>query len=497
METRIGRNAPCPCGSGKKYKKCCLLRKVTTPDELDYRRQSEVYDRLSDRLVQHAERVFGQSAVSLALHEFWLRPDEEDEAELDGERLERNMPLFWPWFVFNWEYDPDPLEDGIELEGPSGRTVAELYAQEQGPKLDSFERGFIEAVNRKPYTFYEVLEVEPGRRILLQDVLSGSRISVHEHAGSHHVKPSDIVFGRAVIIDGIGMIVGLGSYVIPPGRKPMIIDLRAGLKAGGLTVSDEVLNEFAFEIRELYLNIDRLLFTSPKMCNTDGDPMEIHKVVYDIDSAEAAFEKLVSLCVTTKAKELRKNVERDADGHIRRAEIIWDRKGYKGSPGLTSTMLGRIVIDGGRLTAEVNSARRAKTIRRKIEAKLGTCARFRIEEIRSLDGMMNDEELMGRAAEHSAEQDALMQNPELRRHMADIFRKHWESWVDMQIPALGGRTPRDAIQSSDGIEAVEALLAEAERLGENDPHMREINRDGTRLARELLGLTKPSLPGHK
>ena len=24
--TKIDRNAPCPCGSGKKYKKCCLLR---------------------------------------------------------------------------------------------------------------------------------------------------------------------------------------------------------------------------------------------------------------------------------------------------------------------------------------------------------------------------------------------------------------------------------------------------------------------------------------
>jgi preprotein translocase subunit SecA len=23
---KIGRNAPCPCGSGKKYKKCCLLK---------------------------------------------------------------------------------------------------------------------------------------------------------------------------------------------------------------------------------------------------------------------------------------------------------------------------------------------------------------------------------------------------------------------------------------------------------------------------------------
>lgn len=22
--TKVGRNDPCPCGSGKKYKKCCL-----------------------------------------------------------------------------------------------------------------------------------------------------------------------------------------------------------------------------------------------------------------------------------------------------------------------------------------------------------------------------------------------------------------------------------------------------------------------------------------
>ena len=25
-EPVIGRNAPCPCGSGKKYKKCCLMK---------------------------------------------------------------------------------------------------------------------------------------------------------------------------------------------------------------------------------------------------------------------------------------------------------------------------------------------------------------------------------------------------------------------------------------------------------------------------------------
>lgn len=29
MNQKIGRNDPCPCGSGKKYKACCLAKKAT------------------------------------------------------------------------------------------------------------------------------------------------------------------------------------------------------------------------------------------------------------------------------------------------------------------------------------------------------------------------------------------------------------------------------------------------------------------------------------
>jgi uncharacterized protein YecA (UPF0149 family) len=25
---KVGRNDPCPCGSGKKYKRCCLLKET-------------------------------------------------------------------------------------------------------------------------------------------------------------------------------------------------------------------------------------------------------------------------------------------------------------------------------------------------------------------------------------------------------------------------------------------------------------------------------------
>ena len=31
MNTKIGRNEPCPCGSGKKFKKCCRLKQISAP----------------------------------------------------------------------------------------------------------------------------------------------------------------------------------------------------------------------------------------------------------------------------------------------------------------------------------------------------------------------------------------------------------------------------------------------------------------------------------
>ncbi len=43
----IGRNDPCPCGSGKKYKKCCLGREKTGPAETT---NAEVFENLKEAL---------------------------------------------------------------------------------------------------------------------------------------------------------------------------------------------------------------------------------------------------------------------------------------------------------------------------------------------------------------------------------------------------------------------------------------------------------------
>ena len=81
-----------------------------------------------------------------------------------------------------------------------------------------------------------------------------------------------------------------------------------------------------------------------------------------------------------------------------------------------------------------------------------------------------------------------MQYPEVQEQLAGMISKHWEGWVDQNIPALGGKTPRDAVKTADGREAVEALLQDAVRDRNHDPFTAEANRKGSQRVRELLGL---------
>ena len=483
---KIGRNQPCPCGSGKKYKKCCLRKAAAPSHELYYRRLSEAHDRLVDRLVTHAAQVFGKEAVHVALHEFLLWPETEEEA---GEAMiERAGPLFWPWYVFNWEYEKIDAE--VELPGPEGRTVAELYVEKKGGKLDTLERLLIEGINRKPYSFLEVLGVDKGMGMTLQDILKGDRIDVQERTGSQYVQTGDVLFGRAIAVDGVGMFIGLGPTIIPPGRKADVIQLRKQMRGRKPAITDDTLYDWDTEIRSFYFNIDRALHTRPQMQNTDGHTMEFHKLVYDVPSADETFDSLKDLCITLTPEELEADIERDNTGRIIRAEIPWDRKGHKKMFGMPNTILGRIVLDGHRLTAEVNSAERAEALRREIEARLGNDARFKIDEIQNLDAMMNRQAAKSEDDSQSLDHEELMQHPEVQAQVAEMLNQHWERWVDQKIPALEGKSPRQAVKTRDGREAVEALLKDAERGRGNDAFTVEINRRGIQRVRAVLGLKK-------
>ena len=481
---KIRRNEPCPCGSGRKYKKCCLGKEDVSV-ELLWRRLGETHDRLVDRLMKHAFNVFGEEGMGEALFEFLLWP--EDDATL--ENLENHEQLFYPWFLFNWIYDPEDAE--TKLRAPAYTTVAESYANERRTRLDPLEHRLIKATARQPFSFYEVVRCQPGRGYQLKDIFRDEIADVLEKMGSQNARRGDILFARVVQVDSVAMLMGCGSVLIPPKMKPELIMFRKWLLESNDPITANTLNEFDVEFRDLYFEIYDALMRPPELRNTDGDPMSFHTLHFEIESPELAFERLKSLSVVESEEELRSDAELDKAGGVRRVTIPWSRQGHKKSKGLENTLLGRLEIEDQRLKVEVNSAQRAEIIRREIEKRLGKQARYKTTEIQSPEAMLEAmEERAGKGAEGGDEQDELMQIPEVRGQMEKVLSAHWKGWIDQQIPALADKTPRQAVKTPDGRESVEALLLEAERHAGRNEQMGDMELKAIADVRRRLRLDK-------
>ena len=266
------------------------------------------------------------------------------------------------------------------------------------------------------------------------------------------------------------MLYGCGSYAFPPEYKPSIIALRKWMRQGRRKITREMLGECEADIRKAYLDLSRSLFRLPTLCNTDGEPFDMQTLHYEIDSAEWAFDGLAGLCVTESEAELRALAERDAQGAVTRVEIPWTRKGRDKS-GLDTTVLGILNIEGKTLRVTVNSAARAERTRKEIESRLGAGARFKTAVIQSGEVMMKEaRDRASRPAPPRKDED-LMRNPEVRAKLAEMVAAHWKNWVNQKIPALGGKTPRQAAKTNEGRESVEALLRSAERRARRDENL--------------------------
>ena len=64
-DSKVGRNDPCPCGSGLKYKKCCLYKEIPSPEKAREKYQKEYGIRLKAPADIEGIRRAGQLAVDM------------------------------------------------------------------------------------------------------------------------------------------------------------------------------------------------------------------------------------------------------------------------------------------------------------------------------------------------------------------------------------------------------------------------------------------------
>ena len=227
-----------------------------------------------------------------------------------------------------------------------------------------------------------------------------------------------------------------------------------------------LLKEHDYEMLAVYHEINnRLLHPRiPKLCNTDGEPVVMQKLIYDIPSAQMAFAALKALCIDSTEDELLASAKFTAAGELHHIEFPWLKKGNAQHKSWDNTVLGNINIKGHQLATEVNSDERAQQFQKLIK-KLLPEARYKTSVIESPQATLahrQDEDESAQTRQRREKQEELNNRPEVREKIMELMREHFNQWPHEKLPALNGKTPLQAVKTKAGREKVEALLRDFE-----------------------------------
>lgn len=473
-----GRNDACPCGSGRKFKHCCL-RRFEEEDALRMRlRTAEGV--LIPGMFAYAAEQFGAEFFSEAWAEFFVWDDVPDTFEDSREY----GTTFDPFFVFS--FVPDPAERELPAHWPT-EPLALHFLHHEIESCPAHHREFIEQACRSHPSFFVVEATVPGRSVDLKDILTGRSFHVLEQSASRTFRPGDLAFARVVTAGGGSILIGATSWVIPPQWHVPVIEFRDRV-ARGRKLTLESLEEWQVEIREFYhRTVHAMLHPAPpRLQNTDGDPLELTTLTYTLAiPAGEALEKLRPLATLGDTVHVHDEIHDDS-GALVAAGLTWIKAGNRVHKEWDNTSLGALRLEAGRLSVEVNSTKRRARITKEIARRLGSSATL-------VDTVVHDvvKELQGRrraggtAQRPNAAPPEPPRDPELERLEAEMARKHWDAWLDMKVPALGNKTPRQAARTPAGRERLAALFTEFERTQEHGP---PAQRPDIGRLRQALGL---------
>ncbi|RMG90604.1 MAG: hypothetical protein D6706_19205 [Chloroflexi bacterium] len=177
-----GRNDPCYCGSGKKYKQCHL--QADQQAEQERRAWAEAARYLRRDLLKFARDERFAEAFAQALPVYWNGLYDMETAD------EMSMPesfRFIDWFLF--DYVPE-----------NGRRLIEVYHEERYAALSTYQQKVLDAwLNAPPGGGYELTGYE-GQILHLRDILTGETFAVYEPAGHGNVEIGDVILARLVLV---------------------------------------------------------------------------------------------------------------------------------------------------------------------------------------------------------------------------------------------------------------------------------------------------------
>lgn len=193
-----GRNDPCYCGSGKKYKQCHMAADLAA--EREQRAWLDAARDLRLALAEFADAERFTGALGEAAARYWNNYYSAESLPLmslaESER-------FLDWFIFDYEL-PD-----------EGLRPIEVFSQENHSSLNATEAQLLaQWMEAGPMSGYELTGFE--RQILsVVEMLSGESFSVYEPAGHGNAPIGSIILGRLIPVQDHLEFFALPAYIPP------------------------------------------------------------------------------------------------------------------------------------------------------------------------------------------------------------------------------------------------------------------------------------------
>jgi hypothetical protein len=431
---KTARNAPCPCGSGRKYKQCCLLEEERLAKQA--REDSRVGQLISDWSVEQ----FGDE-LARAFEEF------HPESHRIGER---DFALLLTWFN---------SDRALSVGGtPLSRYLAR-------PDLDPDEREIGERIAAARLGLHRVKAVVPGRSLELEDVLTGALIPVASQTVSREVVRWDVVLCRVMPGDPAATTLWGPVLVYAPDEEAEVLAEVARLaQAHGLSRDSTGLSEvFRVASRELLRFVPPSRLAEPSYFTAEGDPVVCARARWSLLDPDDAF-----MVLNTPPELLWVGDSEDGTGQCfqltgdrrellaRRAPLplnaVFFESSYAGFPDRIGT--GTFVLAGCELRFDAISEQRLDHALELVSSRLAGNAELLDREV----GPFDLDRPERREALAPAEEDVLAAG-----YLEDYLRR----WLDEPLEGLEGATPRAAASIPTLRADLELLLRAIENRAEH------------------------------
>jgi hypothetical protein len=278
--SKIGRNDICPCGSGKKYKKCCLNigkdnvnQSISIPIPKQYLLEgesrpivtlkstplNEVGLSLEKKVLHYIENTHptyikdAKSHVVSTLFRLIFRG--HDRQDMDNLIEQATEPFIIPWALYNWVPDLfDQMEQDRDEKNIKDKTIALECNLQNEINLTSSEAELFNNLNTTYFSYYKVKGTDPDGSIFAVDLLFDTEHHIFDKQLEPSLNVGDIIYARIVCHQGRDVIYGIWPMLIPEIYSDRIDDFKKQcikLNDNQPLVSPLFRTRFEFDLRDI------------------------------------------------------------------------------------------------------------------------------------------------------------------------------------------------------------------------------------------------------